>query len=156
MSRRDYLNDPKAPIANSLAPATSAVIANTSGKILLHRRKDNEMWGLPGGTMEIGESVIGCLIREVKEETGLDIIPIYLIGVYSDPRHVISYSNGEIRQEFSLCFACKAINNELHISNESTAIAYFSRKEIANLAIHPSIRQRIEDYWGRGRQAKFS
>jgi ADP-ribose pyrophosphatase YjhB (NUDIX family) len=155
VTRQDFLEDPEAPKANSLIPATSAIITNR-GKILLQRRKDNNLWSLPGGTMEIGESIAECLKREVKEETGLEIIPLYIVGIYSNPQHVIAYPNGEIRQEFSICFACKSENGEIQISTESTNIGFFSRKEIAKLPIHPSTKQRIEDYWRRRSKATFS
>ena len=57
MSRRDYYDDPAAPAANSLVPAASAVVVDEFGRIVLQRRRDNEMWALPGGGMELGESV---------------------------------------------------------------------------------------------------
>ena len=71
MGRRDYYDDPDAPDANSLVPAASAIVVDEAGRILLHRRQDNNRWALPGGRMELGESVSGCAIREVHEETGL-------------------------------------------------------------------------------------
>ncbi len=73
MARIDYLNDSNAPRANSLVPAASAIVMNGEGKILLHRRSDNTLWGLPGGAMEVGESIGETVVREVKEETGLDV-----------------------------------------------------------------------------------
>ncbi|MFB8003110.1 NUDIX domain-containing protein [Nocardia sp. NPDC056000] len=57
MPRRDYQNDPNAPKANSLVPAASVVVVNGLGQILLQRRVDNGMWALPGGKMELGESL---------------------------------------------------------------------------------------------------
>ncbi|MCF3145853.1 NUDIX hydrolase [Streptomyces platensis] len=63
MSRRDYENDPHAPAANSLVPAASAVVVDDSGRVLLQRRRDNDMWALPGGVMEIGESLPDCAVR---------------------------------------------------------------------------------------------
>jgi ADP-ribose pyrophosphatase YjhB (NUDIX family) len=55
MTRTDYFNDPYAPKANSIVPAASAIVVSDEGKILLHRRSDNDLWALPGGAMEIGE-----------------------------------------------------------------------------------------------------
>ena len=72
MNRVDYFNDPHAPQANSIVPAASAIVTNKDGKILLHRRSDNALWSLPGGVMEIGESIEQTIVREVKEETGCD------------------------------------------------------------------------------------
>lgn len=156
MSRIDYLDDPDAPKANSLVPAASAIIKNKRGRILLHRRADNNLWALPGGTMEIGESIRETLIREVKEETGLDVEPTYIVGVYTDPDHVMAFSDGEVRQEFSICFACKVLGGDLAISNESTKLAYFAAKKIQALEMHESIRKRINDYLGKSKRAAIN
>lgn len=146
MARKDYFNDPKAPKATSLKPATSAIITNERGEILLHHRTDNNSWGLPGGTMDPGESIAACLIREVKEETGFDIEPVDLIGLYSDPRHVVTYSDGEVRQQFSICFHCIVRGGEIRVSEESFEVGFFSLKDIDKLDMHPSIHLRIQHY----------
>ncbi|MGH8886802.1 MAG: NUDIX hydrolase [Egibacteraceae bacterium] len=64
------------------------------GKILLHRRRDDRMWSVPGGVQEIGESIGACVVREVKEKTGLEVVPEYVIGVYSNPHHVHVFDDG--------------------------------------------------------------
>ena len=144
--RVDYLNNPDAPKANSLVPAASAVVVNKEGKILLHRRSDSNTWSLPGGAMEIGESISETVKREVKEETGLDVEPEYLIGIYSNPEHVIAYSNGEVRQEFSICFSCKIVGGSLKVSEESFELAFFTPQEIEQLNMHEAMRLRITHY----------
>ena len=146
MSRIDYYNDPHAPRANSIVPAASAVIRNGEGKILLQRRCDNALWGLPGGAMEIGESIGETIIREVKEETGLEIVPGYIVGIYSNPKHVIAYSNGEVRQQFSICFACTITGGKLQVSEESFEVAFFRPEEIEQLDMHESTRLRIRHF----------
>jgi ADP-ribose pyrophosphatase YjhB (NUDIX family) len=114
-NRIDYYNDPHAPKANSIVPAASAIVTNDDGNILLQRRTDNGLWGLPGGALEIGESIGETIVREVKEETGLEVVPKSIVGVYSNPKHVIAYSDGEVRQQFSLCFACTVTGGELQV-----------------------------------------
>ena len=146
MARIDHLNNPNAPRANSIIPAASAIVVNNEGKMLLHRRSDNDRWALPGGTMEIGENISGTIKREVKEETGLDVEPEYITGVYSDPHHIIEYSDGEIRQEFSVCFACKIVKGDLHVSDESFELKFFTIQELEALDMHESTRLRIKHY----------
>ena len=146
MARIDHLNNPNAPRANSIIPAASAIIVNDEGKMLLHRRSDNDRWALPGGTMEIGESISETIKREVKEETGLDVEPEYITGVYSDPHHIIEYSDGEIRQEFSVCFACNIVQGDLHVSDESFELKFFTIQELEMLNMHESTRIRITHY----------
>jgi len=153
MGRIDYYHDPNAPRANSLVPGASAVVVNDEGKILLQRRSDNARWALPGGVMDIGESIGQSIIREVREETGFEVEPEYIIGVYSDPGHVFAYDDGEVRQQFSICFACRIVGGTLRVSEESTEVAFFSPEEIHDLDMHESIRLRIQHYLQRRPQA---
>lgn len=96
MARKDYYHQPDAPKPNSLVPAVSAVVTDSEGKILLHKRSDNFLWSLPGGAMELGESVKQAVIREMKEETGFDVEVLKCIGIYPDPGHVIAFSDGDL------------------------------------------------------------
>lgn len=152
MARVDYQDDVTAPKPNSLVPAASAIVTDKRGKILLHRRSDSGLWGLPGGTMEIGESIAETIVREVKEETGLDVHPEYVVGIYTNPSHVIAFSDGEVRQEFSVCFACTIMGGELMVSDESTELEFFNAKQIEHLSMHDSIRQRIRDFRPRNKK----
>ena len=74
------------------------------------QRSDNGHWGLPGGYVEPGESVLQAVVREVHEETGARIEPGRLVGVYSDPaRQVVAYPDGGRVQAVNLCFAARAL-----------------------------------------------
>ena len=73
MVRREYYDDPGAPEPNSLVVATSAVVVDAQGCILMQRRADTGNWALPEGSMEMGESLTDSVIREVREETGYEI-----------------------------------------------------------------------------------
>lgn len=86
MARTEYYDDPNAPEPNSLVVAASAVVTDDQGRILLQRRRGNDLWALPGGAMEMNESLPQAAIRELKEETGLDIEITGLVGTYTDPR----------------------------------------------------------------------
>jgi ADP-ribose pyrophosphatase YjhB (NUDIX family) len=153
MGRVDYYHDPNAPPANSLVPGASAVVINDEGKILLQRRSDNARWALPGGVMDIGESIAQTVTREVREETGLEVEPIYIVGVYSDPGHVFAYDDGEVRQQFSVCFACRIMAGQVQTSDESSEVRFFTPEEIDSLDMHESIRLRIRHYLEQRPQA---
>jgi len=146
MSRVDYLNNPNAPKANSLVPAASAIVVNQEGKILLQKRSDTGVWALPGGAMEIGETIAQTAVRETREETGLEVEPEYIVGIYTNPNHVVAFSNGEVRQQFSLCFTCRIVGGKLQASEESTEVGFFSPEEIEDLDMHPSVRLRIQHF----------
>lgn len=149
MGRVEHYNDPAAPRPNRLIPAASAVVADGDGRILLARRRDNELWTIPGGAMEPGESISQTAVREVKEETGIDVEVVSLIGIYSNPNHVVEYSDGEVRQQFSVCFACLPVGGEPAPSDETSDVGFFRRDALDRMEIHPSTRLRIEHYLAR-------
>jgi ADP-ribose pyrophosphatase YjhB (NUDIX family) len=146
VARKDYYHQPNAPQPNSIVPAASAVVTDSNGKILLHKRRDNALWSLPGGALELGESIEQAISREVKEETGFEVEVLKCIGIYTDPEHIIAYSDGEVRQQFSICFECRIIGGELSISSESYEVQFFTVEETKQLAMHPAQRVRIQDY----------
>ena len=149
MARVDYFEDPAAPKANSVVPSTTAIVADGQGRIALVKRKDNELWALPGGGMELGESIEQGAVREVKEETGLDVEVVGLVGVYTNPQHVMAYADGEVRQQFSLCFTTKLLGGELQFDDESTDIAWVAEGDLAGYPMHPSMRLRVQHFFDR-------
>jgi ADP-ribose pyrophosphatase YjhB (NUDIX family) len=68
MGRKDYYHEAGSPKPNSIVPAASAVVIDDKNRILLQKRRDNNLWSLPGGGMEIGESIEETIIREVKRK----------------------------------------------------------------------------------------
>ncbi|MFF7634189.1 NUDIX domain-containing protein [Kitasatospora sp. NPDC008050] len=146
MARTEYYDDPNAPKPNRVVVAASAVVTDDAGRILLQRRTDNGLYALPGGTMDLGESLPGTAVREVQEETGLDVEITGLVGTYTDPRHIIAYSDGEVRQQFNVCFTARITGGELRISNESTDLQFVSPTEIENLPIHHTQRLRLQHF----------
>ncbi|HET6909100.1 MAG TPA: NUDIX domain-containing protein [Mycobacteriales bacterium] len=146
MARVEYHHDPSAPKANNLVPAASAIVVDDQGRLLLHRRSDNDLWSIPGGGMEIGESIASTIAREVEEETGILVEPIAIVGVYSDPGHVVAYDDGEVRQQFSVCLTCRILGGDLSTSDESLEVRLVAPEDIPSLPMAESIRQRINDY----------
>ncbi|MFE7190985.1 NUDIX domain-containing protein [Kitasatospora sp. NPDC057541] len=147
MGRRDYEDDPDAPTANSLVPAASMVVVDeATGRVLLQRRTDNGMWALPGGTMELGESIGGCAVRETFEETGIEVVVTGIVGTYTDPRHVMAYDDGKVRQEFSICLLGRPVGGALRTSDESYEVGWFTAEESDRLPMVASVRKRLTDW----------
>lgn len=143
MPKKDYYNDPAAPAANSIVPAVTAIVRNDDGQVLLIERTDNGLWALPGGAQDLGESIVDAVTREVLEETGIRVEVTAISGTYSDPKHVIAYDDGEVRQEFSLCFHARPLGGALRPSSESRQVHWVEPDHLDSLEIDPSMRRRI-------------
>src|SRR5207245_1718857 len=117
---------PRTCPAMVIRPGVSAIILTGEG-LLLQRRSDNRLWGLPGGGVEPGESVTQALVREVREETGLEVVPLRLIGVYSSPEHgqIVTYPDGNVIHYISTSFECRVVAGALACSHESLELGWF-------------------------------
>jgi 8-oxo-dGTP pyrophosphatase MutT (NUDIX family) len=148
MARRiDYYDDPDAPKPNSVVPAAVAIVAREDGAVLLIRRTDNGNWALPGGAIEMTESVADAAVRETLEETGIQVEVTGLLGIYSDPRHVIHFtSNDEVRREFSVVLTARPVGGEPTPSSESSEVRWVAPAELADYAMGGAMRKRVDDY----------
>ena len=148
MSRRiDYYDDPAAPKANSLVPSVNVVVVNEAGDVLMIRRSDNDNWAVPGGAIDLGESMVQAAVRETREETGIECEITGLVGIYTDPKHVILYtSNGEARQEFSILLTGVPAGGQPTPSSESSEVRWVPRADVAGYQMDRSMRMRIEHY----------
>ncbi|MFI7386073.1 NUDIX domain-containing protein [Streptomyces sp. NPDC049813] len=146
MTRTEYYDDPDAPPPNSLVVAASAVVCDEQGRVLMQRRRDNDLWALPGGGMEMADSLPGTAVREVKEETGFDVEVTGLVGTYTDPRHIIVYTDGEVRRQFNVCFRARILGGELAVSDESTELRFVDPAEFGGLPMHHTQRLRLQHF----------
>ena len=144
MPKTDHYDDPSAPPANSLVVAVAAVVRDESGRVLMIERTDNGLWAVPGGGQDVGETTRQAAVREALEETGIEIEVTGIVGIYSDPRHVIAYDDGEVRQEFSIVFRARPVGGELRTSSESRRVHWVEPDRMADLDIHASMRLRIQ------------
>lgn len=142
--RIDYIDDPNAPKANSVVPSVVAIVRDGEGRVLLIHKTDNDLWALPGGGHEIGESIGDAVVREVKEETGYDVEVDRITGTYSNPGHLMAYEDGEVRQQFSIAFTARLIGGESRLSSESKRVEWIPPENIPSLPMHPSMRLRLE------------
>jgi ADP-ribose pyrophosphatase YjhB (NUDIX family) len=131
--------------------SVSAVVTRAAGgaQILLMRRSDNGHWGLPGGYVEPGESVIAATRREVREETGYEIEVGRLIGVYSEPlRQVIEYPDGRRVQAVNLCFEARVVAQGEPTTPEETLDLGFFEPDALPEPLVPIHGIRIDDALG--------
>ena len=146
MSRVEYLNDPAAPAPNSLVPACGVLAADEHGRVLLQRRRDTGQWALPMGQMELGETPSECAVRETREETGVLVQVTGLLGVYSDPGHIVAYGNGEIRQAYEVMLLARPVEGKPTVNDEASDVRWVAPGDLERLDIHPTQWQRLNDY----------
>ncbi len=120
------------------------IIFNDQNQVLLCHRQDYDLWNLPGGAMEAGESPVECLKRELKEELGVEVSGLKLIGVYSKPEQT----------EIVFSFVCQMLDQEIKLNNEADKYAYFG---IDQLPPNVSLKQvtRIKDALGNSSEVIF-
>lgn len=107
-------------------------VFDTNGKVLLQRRGDSKKWGFPGGAIEIGETPEMAAIREVKEETGLDVRVSGLIGIYTDCD--MEYPNGDTAHSILIVYELEMIGGQLKCDNRETVdLKYFNLDEMPEL-----------------------
>ncbi|MBB5775984.1 NUDIX hydrolase [Nonomuraea jabiensis] len=146
MGRVEYWNDPNAPKANSLVPACGTITVDEAGRILMQRRRDTGQWALPMGKMEIGETPTECAVRETEEETGVRIEPVGLLGVYSDPGHIVAYTDGEIRQEYEVMLIARPVGGRPGANDEASDVRWVTPENLSDLDIHPTQWRQLRDY----------
>jgi 8-oxo-dGTP pyrophosphatase MutT (NUDIX family) len=143
MGRIDYIDDPNAPAINSVVPSVVAIVQDYQGRVLMIHKTDNDKWALPGGGHEPGESISDTVVREVKEETGYDVAVDTITGIYTNPKHVMAYDDGEVRQQFSIAFRAHLTGGHKRTSSESSEVEWLMPHQIEQLDLHPSMRLRL-------------
>jgi 8-oxo-dGTP pyrophosphatase MutT (NUDIX family) len=144
MGRTEHYHDPDAPRPNRIVPAAVAFVQDARGRVLLIQRSDNGLWALPGGTQDAGEHIAVTAERETLEETGYRVKVVELIGVYSDPDHVIAYDDGEVRQQFAISFRAELEGGDAATSEETPNVAWVAPDEFDSHPMHSSIRRRVD------------
>ncbi|HEX2559063.1 NUDIX domain-containing protein [Phenylobacterium sp.] len=129
-----------------LMPGGRVVVEDGVGRVLLQHRSDFDLWGVPGGAPEEGEDLTASILRELKEETGLDAAEAIPFGFASDPAfETITYPNGHRCQYFILLFAVRTFQGEATVADdESHAVEWFTPDALPQML--PNMRRTVEAY----------
>ncbi|MFF0232822.1 NUDIX hydrolase [Micromonospora sp. NPDC005254] len=144
MARIEHFDNPNAPKPNRIVVAVTVFVQDGQGRVLLIQRTDNGLWALPGGAQDFGEYIAETAVRETREETGIEVEVAEIVGIYSDPRHLVEYSDGEVRQQFSICFRAQYLSGGPTTSDESSSVVWVARDQLDRLSMHPSMRLRVD------------
>lgn len=128
-----------------LQDGAAAIIVNENGQILLQSRADNDRWGLPGGCQELGERFEDTVIREVKEETNLDITEdnLELIAIVSGNSRRNEYPNGDVVINNTALYCVKNYSGDIKWDSESKDMKFF---DLDNLPMNQNDPDLIEIY----------
>jgi 8-oxo-dGTP pyrophosphatase MutT (NUDIX family) len=128
-----------------LRVSVNAFILDDAGRVLLQRRSDNGNWNMPGGGLELGESLSEALKREVCEETGLEVTILRYVGVYSDPASTsLAYPDGRVVHYIAHVLECRVTGGVLQHDHESLALGWFDPNDLPE-PFSPQHRPRIAD-----------
>jgi 8-oxo-dGTP pyrophosphatase MutT (NUDIX family) len=140
MAMSPYVKKLRAAVGNAriLVPSVSGIVRDSSGALLLVRQRDDGRWSTPGGTIELDETPADAVVREVWEETGLQVRPTRLLAVYGGPAFVVGYPNGDETQYVSAIFECTVESGELRpVSDETIDVQFWSSAEAMRLPLAP-------------------
>lgn len=130
----DYISWLRALIGprKTLLAYATAVVRDDQGRVLFQQRADfkEAWWGLPGGLLELTESFTACAQRETLEETGYQVEPIRMIGLYAAPEFDVRYPNGDEVQQFTLALECRIVGGRPQIAEaEITRQGFFDLED---------------------------
>ena len=146
MGRTEYYTTPTPPRPTPSSPQATSWSSTTAGAILLQRRRATGQWALPGGAQDIGETAAECAVRECLEETGIVAEITGFLGVYTNPNHIVAYTDGEIRQQYENTYIGRPVGGEPTINDEADGVRFVQPADLDQYDIHPSMRQQIGDY----------
>ncbi|MDE2950056.1 MAG: NUDIX domain-containing protein [Chloroflexota bacterium] len=159
MPLSEYIKHIRAKIGNDLLllPGVTAVVINDHDELLLQLRRDTKTWAPPSGGLEPGENLAQCVIREVREETGIEVIPESIIAVLSGDDFTVTYPNGDQIGVVSCVFRCRpSLEATPRVNDdESLAMRYFDPKALPENML-PRHRWIIAKALGNDRDTYFN
>ncbi len=148
MAPADYTAWLRARVGTALIvlPSVSAVVRDDAGRMLLQLHAETDEWGLPGGAVEPEEDPADAVVREVREETGLEIAVERLIGVYGGPDSTVVYRNGDRTSYVRTSYVARVVGGELQPDErESLELRWVPIAEWRSLVRRPIVRRILED-----------
>ena len=141
-----YFRDPEAPAPNNPRRVGVVAFIERDGSVLLERRADFGTWGVPGGALEEDETVEQGIAREVLEETGLEVVSMELLGVFSDPSRIIEYDDGNSYRLLTLAFVASVAPGEPRVSEESLELRFVPFSSVRELEIGAALVPVVEAF----------
>jgi 8-oxo-dGTP diphosphatase len=145
-ARTVHFHDPRAPSATTVVPSVFVAARNPLAQLLLVRRCDSGSWELPGGRVDVGESAVSAAVRETAEEAGVQAQITGLVGIYTDPAHIVRAVDGSVRQQFVVVLQARAVGGTPAPDGTETCEAmWVAPRHVRDMPIDPPVRRWIED-----------
>lgn len=126
--------------------AVGGLVENDQDEILLVKHRRNG-WVFPGGQVEVGENVMDGLVREIKEESGIDVLVLNIIGIYSNTSTYEGYNGVKtVPTKVMFDFVCKPVGGELSSSDETSESKWVNKNEVLEMILAPALRTRYQAY----------
>ena len=139
--RQVHFHDPAAPLATCVVPSVFVAVRGPGARLLMVRRCDSGAWELPGGRVDVGEDVVAAAVRETAEEAGVRVRVTGLLGLFTDPGHVIRAVGGEVRQQFAVLVEARALGGVPRGDMAETSdAAWVAPADLGDLRVEPPIR----------------
>jgi 8-oxo-dGTP pyrophosphatase MutT (NUDIX family) len=138
-----FYRDPAAPVTNRPRRVGAVALIARDGALLLEHRSDDRVWGLIGGLVDDDETVAEAVVREVREETGLDVLGTRLFGVFSDPGRVVQYRD-DVYTLLTVVFEVDVADGEPVLSDESLELRFVRLEELRTLDLFPVHRPIVD------------
>jgi 8-oxo-dGTP pyrophosphatase MutT (NUDIX family) len=144
----DYIRTLRARIGHMkiVIPGVRGILVDEQRRLLLQRRADSGHWGLPAGVVDVGDSVLDALSREVREETGLTVVRAELFGLYTEPRFSVVYPNGDEVQTFTVAFLVREWSGALSADSDEVVDVRFFPLDALPENLYPIHKETIDDY----------
>ena len=133
-----------------LLPSVMGVIYDAQSRVLLVRQTADGLWSTPGGVLEPNETPAAAVVREVQEETGLEVEIVRLLGVYGGPSFIVNYPNGDRSQYLSAIFECAVRGGSLVSDGDETdQLTFAGPTELAHMKCQPWMEHVMPLLWQR-------
>jgi 8-oxo-dGTP pyrophosphatase MutT (NUDIX family) len=139
-----YVASLRAAVGSSLLvlPAVTGIIRDRDNRILLVHQRDTDSWSTPGGSIDLHESPADAVVREVWEETGFEVEPVRIVGVFAGPDTFTVYPNGDQVSYINTVFDCDVRGGALRRESDETT-------DVAFIGVEDMERHRMTT-WARG------
>jgi len=133
-----------------LLPSVMGVVYDEKGRVLLVRQKADALWSTPGGLIEPNETPATAVVREVHEETGLEVAVVRLLGAYGGPTFIVDYPNGDRSQYVSIVFECGIRKGTpAPDGDETDALTFAGPEELSSMKCQPWMHHVMPLLWRR-------